>query len=60
MPPVPARPQASATSPRDLSRAAGSRLCLDGAESTVPLATVVRAWLEMRACAHSPPPVVFL
>jgi len=48
VPPVPARPQASATIQLELSRADGSRLCIHGAEATLPLETLVRAFLEMR------------
>ena len=48
VPPVPARPQAPATIQLELSRADGSRLCIHGAESTLPLETLVRAFLERR------------
>jgi len=48
VPPVPARPQAPATIQLELSRADGSRLCIHSAESTLPLETLVRAFLEMR------------
>jgi hypothetical protein len=48
VPPVSARPQAPATIQLELSRADGSRLCIHGAASILPLETLVRAFLEMR------------
>ncbi len=48
VPPAPPRPQATPTIQLELSRADGTRLCIHGAESTLPLETVVRAFLEVR------------
>ena len=48
VPPAPARPQAPPTIQLELSRADGTRLCIHGAESTVPLEAVVRAFVEGR------------
>jgi len=50
---VPTTPQGP-TPPRatqvELHRADGARLCIHGAESTLPLAALVRAFLEAPAC----------
>ena len=59
VPPVPARPQATPTMQLELSRADGTRLSIHGAASTVPLATVLRAFLEGRCCCNSPPKAAF-
>jgi hypothetical protein len=48
VPPAPARPQATPTMQLELSRADGTRLSIHGAASTVPLETVLRAFLEGR------------
>jgi hypothetical protein len=48
VPPAPPQPPAPATIQLELSRADGTRLCLHGAASTVPLETVLRAFLEGR------------
>jgi len=46
VPPVLARPQATATIQLELSRADGTRLCLHAPAATLPLAAVVRAFVE--------------
>jgi hypothetical protein len=46
VPPVPARPQATATIQLELSRADGTRLCLHAPAATLPLEAVVRAFVE--------------
>jgi len=42
----PTQPQTSATTQIELQRADGTRLCIHAPESTLPLAAVVRAFLE--------------
>jgi hypothetical protein len=46
VPPVPARPQGTATIQLELSRADGARLCLHAPAATLPLEAVVRAFVE--------------
>jgi len=48
VPPIPSCAQPTAAPHIELSRADGTRLCIHGAESTLPLETLVRAFLEMR------------
>ena len=46
VPPAPAWPQATPTIQLELSRTDGTRLCIHAPEATLPLAAVVRAFLE--------------
>jgi len=46
VPPIPARPQATATIQLELSRADGTRLCLHAPAAMLPLDAVVRAFVE--------------
>jgi hypothetical protein len=46
VPPVPARPPATATIQLELSRADGTRLCLHAPATTLPLDAVVHAFVE--------------
>ena len=48
VPPAPSWPQATPTIQIELSRTDGTRLCIHSPESTLPLAAVVRAFLEVR------------
>ena len=48
VPPAPSWPQAPPTIQIELSRTDGTRLCIHSLESTLPLAAVVRAFLEVR------------
>jgi hypothetical protein len=48
VPPTPAWPQPLAAMHIELSRADGTRLCIHNPESSLPLAAVVRAFLERR------------
>jgi hypothetical protein len=48
VPPAPSWPQAPPTIQIELSRTDGARLCIHSPESTLPLAAVVRAFLEVR------------
>ena len=48
--PPPSRPQTSAMPQIELHRADGARLCIHTPESTLPLAALVRAFLEAHSC----------
>jgi hypothetical protein len=52
VPPVPAQPQPPATIQLELSRADGTRLCLQAPAATLPLDAVVRAFVEGRSCGN--------
>ena len=60
VPPAPARPQTAAMPQIELHRADGARLCIHAPESTLPLAALVRAFLEGHSCCSSPPKAAFL
>jgi len=47
VPPAPSWPQPTAATQIELSRPDGTRLCIHALESTLPLAAVVRAFLEV-------------
>jgi hypothetical protein len=48
VPPASSWPQATPTIQLELSRTDGTRLCIHAPESTLPLAAVVRAFVEVR------------
>jgi hypothetical protein len=48
VPSAPSWPQPTGTIQIELSRADGTRLCIHGAESTLALEPLVRAFLEVR------------
>jgi hypothetical protein len=48
VPPAPLRPQATPTMQLELSRADGTRLCLHAPVATLPLDTLIRAFVEGR------------
>lgn len=50
VPPVPPWPQTSPTAHLELYRADGTRLCLHGPVSTLPVVAIVQAFLEGCAC----------
>ena len=50
VPLLPSRPQTSATTQIELHRADGARLRIHTPESTLPLAALVRAFLEAHSC----------
>lgn len=50
VPLLPSRPQTSGTTQIELHRADGTRLCIHAPESTLPLAALVRAFLEVHSC----------
>ena len=50
VPLLPSRSQTSATTQIELHRADGTRLCIHTAESMLPLAALVRAFLEVHSC----------
>lgn len=52
VPPAPPWPQTSPTIQVELHRADGTRLCFHGSASTLPLAAIVQAFLEGRACSN--------
>jgi hypothetical protein len=52
VPPAPSWPPATPMIQIELSRADGTRLCLHAPESTLPLAAVVRAFVEGRSCCN--------
>jgi hypothetical protein len=52
VPSAPARPQSTATTHLELSRADGTRLCLHAPMSPLLLDALVRAFVEGRACCN--------
>ena len=52
VPPAPSWPQPTAVPQIELSRADGPRLCIDCPASALPLAAVVRAFVEGRSCCN--------
>jgi hypothetical protein len=51
VPTAPSWPQATSTTQIELHRADGTRLCIRSPESTLPLAALVRAFLETPSCS---------
>ncbi len=51
VPPAPSWPQATPATQIELHRADGARLCIHSPESTLPLAALVRAFLETPSCS---------
>ena len=52
VPPAPSWPQPTAVPQIELSRADGTRLCIHCPASALPLAAVVRAFVEGRSCCN--------
>jgi hypothetical protein len=52
VPPAAPWPQTAPTTQIELHRADGTRLCIYGAASTLPLAVLVQAFLEGRSCCN--------
>ncbi len=60
VPSAPSWPQPTATTPLELCRADGTRRSIHTPTAPLPLATVVRACLEVHEGSHSPPPVALV
>lgn len=52
VPSAPSWPPPTGAIQIELSRADGTRLCIHGTESTLPLEPLVRAFLEVRSCCN--------